>query len=62
MKLEIKLKDPKKCDGCPFNEQIVTIHHPIKYEPEAPIIRYCKFYKKLLAGKRFQKCIDDNGR
>ncbi len=61
MKLEIKLKDPKFCDGCPFSEQLVTIHQPIKYEPEAPIIHYCKFYQTLLAGKRLQKCIKENG-
>ena len=61
MKLEIKLKDPKYCDGCPCIAE-VSIEH---VDPD--LKWYCAFYDKDLTDPimgmvdRPKKCIKENG-
>lgn len=61
MKIEIKLKDPKYCNGCPLIGEPATISGNL-YRPIHCVFGYdirCNFAGSYI--DRPQKCIDDNG-
>lgn len=53
MKLEIKLKDPTKCEGCPCKIEMK--------EGEREII--CRYYNgiEILRNRRLDMCLTENG-
>lgn len=58
MKIEIKLKDSKLCDGCPFvrNLGICSLYHKnLEYFEYDDGLMRCNF-------KRLKKCIKNNGK
>ncbi len=58
MKLEIKLKDPKYCDGCPCLINACCVYFRlipnIQYEGDGSNVRFKGYVRR-------QKCIKENG-